>query len=134
MPLIDTSEFVVACSDRQWYVPEPELRRLFPQLPREIRTEGAGKLPHMCFAVEQLCIQDKAKSLTLAPNNLLLLDDDPHNVCIAQLQGVTSVLMVPEEPDAYLAELGDIFLERNGAFAAAASPALIEEDSTSACL
>jgi hypothetical protein len=111
MPGIDTSLFAVACSDKQWEVSEMQLRRLFPHLPMPpagLRVDTLCKLPHLCFALQQLA--EKDCTLNIQPHNIVLLDDDEMNVASAHAQGVTAVHLVLADPEAFLSVLGDLYL------------------------
>jgi hypothetical protein len=112
VPTVDTTAFAISCSDKQWNVPEMQLRHFFPRLPHGIlRVDALCKLPHLCFAVQQLTKMEP--TLTIAPHNILLLDDDEKNVRSAEEMGMTAVQIVPEEPEAFLTILGDLYLQQH---------------------
>lgn len=97
--------FILRCSDNQWSVQEQHLRRYFP------RAKGSpAKLKHVFSAVQQLTQANKENSMDeVAPNNIVLIDDDQKNIEHARRNGMVGILMRPPEPARFLYDLDDVF-------------------------
>ena len=106
LPAIDTSSFVIRCSDKRWDVSETAMASLFPGAHKS----SPGKLTHIYSAAQQMCLVDKENGLRIRPEDIVLIDDDVQNVQNALENRVTAVLMDPEAPDAFLDSLSERYL------------------------
>lgn len=98
-------DFILRCSDNQWTVSEKTLRGYFRCIPT-----SPAKLRHLYSAAAQLCQADKENSVAIAPANIVLIDDDEHNVTNARNNDVRAIQFIPTDPKDFLHELGQLFL------------------------